>query len=71
MYSKHTDTIEVYITNGYIQTNPRRDGCNHTSTNPWRAPSMAKPRSREANKEIKHRSKQTNNDMQKEIIQTL
>ena len=31
---------------------------NHTTTNPLRASSMAKPRSREANIEIKHRDKQ-------------
>ena len=28
---KHTNTIEVYLTSGYIQISPRRDGCNHTS----------------------------------------
>ena len=62
---KHTNTTGVYLTSGHIQTNPRRDRCNHTSTNPQRAQSMAKPRSREANMEIKHRSKQANIDMQR------
>ena len=33
-------------------------GCNHTTTNPLRASNVAKPRTREANKSIKHRSKQ-------------
>ena len=32
--------------------------CNHTTTNPLRASSMAKPRTREANTSIKHGSKQ-------------
>ena len=63
--TKHTNTMKVYLTSGYIQTNPRRDGCNHTSTNPWRAQSMTKPRSREANMEINYRSKQANIDTQK------
>ena len=34
------------------------DGCNHTTTNLLKASNMAKPRSREANTSIKHRSKQ-------------
>ena len=59
VYIKHIDTTKVYLTGGYIQRNLRRDRCNHTSTSPRRARSMAKPRSREANMEIKHRSKQT------------
>ena len=33
-------------------------GCNHTTTNPLRVSNVAKPRTREANKSIKHRSKQ-------------
>ena len=57
--------MEVYLTNGYIRTNPRRNECNLISTSPWRAQSMAKPRSREANMEIKHRSKKANIDMQR------
>ena len=32
--------------------------CNHTTTNPLRASSLAKPRTREAITSIKHRSKQ-------------
>ena len=32
--------------------------CNHTTTNLLRASNMAKPRTREANTSIKHRSKQ-------------
>ena len=32
--------------------------CNHTTTNPLRASSVAKPRTREANTSIKHGSKQ-------------
>jgi len=49
---KHTNTMGVYLTNSHIQMSLRRDGCDHTSINPWRAQSMAKPRSREANMEI-------------------
>jgi len=71
VHIKHTNTTEVYLISGHIQTNPRRNGCNHTSTNPRRVQSMAKPRSSEANMEIKHRSKQANIDMQNEMIQTL
>jgi len=55
----------VYLTSGHIQTNSRRDECNHLSINPWNAQSTTKPRSKEANMEIKHRSKQANNDMNK------
>ena len=33
-------------------------GCNHTTTNPLRVSSVAKPRTKEANTSIKHRSKQ-------------
>ena len=33
-------------------------GCNHTTTNPLRVSSIAKPRTREANTSIKHGSKQ-------------
>ena len=32
--------------------------CNHTTTNPLRASSMVKPRTREANMSIKYKSKQ-------------
>ena len=53
----------MYLTSGYIHINPRRDGDNHTSTSPQRAQSMAKPRSREANMEIKYRNKQANIEM--------
>ena len=71
-YIKHTNTTGVYLTSGYIQTKPRRDGCSHASTSPRRAQSMAKPRSREANMKIKHRSKQASKHRHaKEIIQTL
>ena len=63
VYSKPINTTEVYLTNGHIQTSPRRDGCDHTSTSPQRAQSLAKPRSRVANIGIKRRSKQTNMDM--------
>ena len=62
---KHTDAMRVYLTSGYIQTNPRRDECNHISTSPWKAQSMAKPRFRETNMEIKHRSSQANINMQR------
>ena len=34
-------------------------GCNHTTTRLLRVSSMAKPRTREVNTSIKHRSKQT------------
>ena len=34
-------------------------GCNHTTTNPLRASSVAKTRTKEANASIKHKSKQT------------
>ena len=34
------------LTNGHIRTSHERDGCNHTSTSPRGAPSMAKPKSR-------------------------
>ena len=27
---KHTNTMKVYLTSGYIKTSPRRDRCNHT-----------------------------------------
>ena len=33
-------------------------GCNHITINPLKASSVAKPRTREANTSIKHRSKQ-------------
>jgi len=33
-------------------------GCNHTRSSPRRALGMAKPRTREANMDIKHKSKQ-------------
>ena len=33
-------------------------GCNHATTNPPRVLNVAKPRTREANTSIKHRSKQ-------------
>ena len=26
----HTNTMEVYLTSGYIQTSPREKQCNHT-----------------------------------------
>ena len=59
--SKHTDTTEAYPTGGQIQTNPRRNGCNHLITKPTKGTKyIAKPRSREANIIIKHRSKQAN-----------
>ena len=57
--------MEVYLTNGYTQSIPRRDGCNHISASLRKALSMAKPRSRKANMEIKHRSKQENIEMQR------
>ena len=28
---KHTNTMEMHLTGGCIQTNPRKDGSNHTS----------------------------------------
>ena len=60
---KHTNTTEVHLTSDYIQTNLRRDGCNHAS--PRGAQSMAKSRSREANMLVKRRSEQANIDMHK------
>ena len=45
--------------------------CNHTAINPLRASSVAKPRTREANASIKHRSKQASIDMQIGMVQTL
>ena len=71
--TKHTNTMKVYLTSGYIQTNPRRDEYNHTkqvpqgltSISPRRVQSMAKPRSRQANIGIKHRNKQANIDKYK------
>ena len=55
------------------KTNHQRDRCNHTSkwpqrptsTNPRSAQSMAKPKYRQANIEIKHRSMQKNIGMHK------
>ena len=55
----------MYLASDYIQTNPRRDRCNHTSTSPLRAQNKAKPRSRKANMKIKHRNKQANIDVQR------
>ena len=57
---KHTNTTKVYLTSGYIQTSPRSDKWNHTRTSPQWAQSMAKPRSREENIDIKHKSIQAN-----------
>jgi len=31
VYIKHTNATEVYLTSGYTQSIPRRDGCNCTS----------------------------------------
>ena len=70
---KHTDTTEVYLTSGQTYTIHKRDRYNHTSkwpqrptsTNSLKAQSMAKPRSRQTNMNIKHRSKQTYIDMHK------
>ena len=70
---KNTNTMEMYLTSGYIQTSPRRDGCNHTSkwpeiptsTSLQKAQSMPKPRSRQANMDIQYRSKQANIYMHK------
>jgi len=68
VYIKHTNTPEVYLTSGYTQKkNPRRDRYNHTSINPWRAQSMAKPRSRKANIEIKHGSKQATSKCKRKL----
>ena len=61
----HTNTMKVYLKNG--------NGCNHVSkwsqrpisTSPQRVQSMAKPRSRQANMDINHKSKQANVDMHK------
>ena len=55
----------MYLTSDYIQTNPRRDRCNHMSTSPLWVKSKVKPRSREANMKIKHRNKQANIDVQR------
>ena len=66
---KHTNTLEVYLTSGYTQSIPRRDGRNHTSK-PTRAQSLTKPTSREASIDIKHKSKQEI-IAYREMIQTL
>ena len=66
------------LTSSHIQTSHKRDRCNHTSKCPQkptstslqRAKSVAKPRSRQANRDTKHRSKQAYTCI-KEIIQTL
>ena len=64
VYIRHTNTIVVYLTRGYISLSHEEDGCNHTSTRPKMAQSMEKPRSKEDNMDIRHRSKQANIDMQ-------
>ena len=54
-------------------TSHKMGGCNHASkwpqrpksTSPWRAQSMAKPRSRQTNMDKKHKSKQKNVGMHK------
>ena len=46
------------LTSGYTQISHKKDGCNHTRASPRGAPSMAKPRAREASMDTKHRSKQ-------------
>ena len=64
---KHTNITEMYLTSGHTQTIHKRDGCNHISnwpqklmsTSTQRAQSIAKPRSRQANMDIKHKSKET------------
>ena len=56
---QQTGTRGMCLTSGQTQINHKGDGCNHTRTNPWGAESMARPRSREANIDIKYRSKQT------------
>ena len=73
MCIEHTNTTKVCLTSGYIQTSPTRDGCNHTKQvalrtdkhKPTEGTSMAKPRSRQTNMEIKYRSKQTYIDVHK------
>ena len=55
---KHINTTEVYLTSGYTLLGHEGDGCNHIRTNQWGTQTMAKPRSREANIDKKHRSKQ-------------
>ena len=65
VHIRHTNMTEVYLTSGYTSLVHEGDGCNHTRTSPHGAQSMAKPRSREANIEIKHKSKQVNIDMQR------
>ena len=63
----HGDASQVFT--------PKQDlvgvGCNHITTNLLRASSMGKPRTKEANTSIKHRSKQASIDMQIGVIQTL
>ena len=72
VFIEHTNTMEVYLTNGYTQSIPGRDGYDHISTSLQKAQSMAKPRYREFNMKIKHRSKQASKHKHaKEIIQTL
>ena len=55
----------MHLTIGYTSLGHKGDECNHTRTSPQEAQSMAKLRSRLANMDIKHRSKQANIGMHK------
>ena len=55
----------MHLTSGYTSLGHEGDGCNDTRTSPWGAQSMAKPRSRKENMDIKHRSKQVKIGMHK------
>ena len=78
MCIKHTYIMKMCLISGHIQTSHERDKCNHTSKwpqrltsrSPRREKSMAKPKSRLANMNIKHRSKKAYTCI-KEMIQTL
>ena len=75
---KHTNIMEICLTSSHIQISHKSDKCNHTSkwpqrpisTIPQRAKSMAKPRSRQVNMDIKYIRKQAYTCI-KELIQTL
>ena len=53
---KQTGIVGMHLTSGYTLIDHEGDECNHIRTSPRGAQSMAKPRSRQANMDIKHRS---------------
>ena len=62
---EQTGITGMHFTSGYTSLGHEGDECNHTRTSPRGAQSMAKPRSRQANMDIKHRSMQANIGMHK------